>query len=73
MNIAGKFEKVSPSRFRSDWADTFAGESAEKIQKIYEVRIQRPRDRNSNGFSMYRTAVYNKLFSIKEFTIEYVI
>ena len=44
-----------------------------KIQKIYEVKIQRPRDRNSNGFSMYRAAVYNKLFSIKEANIEYMI
>lgn len=44
-----------------------------KIQKIYEVKIQRPRDRNSNSFSMYRAAVYNKLFSIKEANIEYMI
>lgn len=44
-----------------------------KIQKIYEVKIQRPRDRNSNCFSMYRAAVYNKLFSIKEANIEYMI
>ena len=44
-----------------------------KIQKIYEVKIQRPRDRNSNGFSLYRAAVYNKLFSIKEANIEYMI
>ena len=36
MNIAGKFEKVSPSRFRLDWADTFAEEPEEQIAKIYE-------------------------------------
>lgn len=44
-----------------------------KIQKIYEVKIQRPRDRNSNGFGLYRKDIYNKLFSIKESNIEYYI
>ncbi|HAV27299.1 MAG TPA: deoxyuridine 5'-triphosphate nucleotidohydrolase [Lachnospiraceae bacterium] len=54
MNIAGKFEKVSPSRFRSDWADTFAGESAEKIQKIYEeIRMPVRATVGSAGYDFY--------------------
>ncbi len=44
-----------------------------RIEKVYDVRIQRPRDRNSGGFSLYRKDIYNKLFSIKEATIEYYI
>ena len=54
MNIAGKFEKVSPSRFRSDWADTFAGESAEKIEKIYEeIRMPVRATVGSAGYDFY--------------------
>jgi len=54
MNIAGKFEKVSLSRFRSDWADTFAGESAEKIQKIYEeIRMPVRATVGSAGYDFY--------------------
>ena len=54
MNIAGKFEKVSPSRFRSDWADTFAGESAEKILKIYEeIRMPERATVGSAGYDFY--------------------
>ena len=54
MNIAGKFEKVSSSRFRSDWADTFAGESAEKIQKIYEeIRMPVRATVGSAGYDFY--------------------
>ena len=54
MNIAGKFEKVSPSRFRSDWTDTFAGESAEKIQKIYEeIRMPVRATVGSAGYDFY--------------------
>jgi dUTP pyrophosphatase len=56
MNIAGKFEKVSPSRFRSDWVDTFAGESAEKIQKIYEeIRMPVRATVGSAGYDFYST------------------
>ena len=44
-----------------------------RIGKIYDVKIQRPRDRNSSGFGLYRKDIYNKLFSIKESNIEYYI
>ena len=58
MNIAGKFEKVSPSRFpsrfSSDWADTFSGESAEKILKIYEeIRMPERATVGSAGYDFY--------------------
>ena len=54
MNIAGKFEKVSPSRFRLDWADTFAGESAEKILKIYEeIKMPERATVGSAGYDFY--------------------
>lgn len=43
------------------------------IEKIYEVKIQRPRDRNTSGFGEYRKHIYNKLFSIQENQIEYMI
>ena len=54
MNIAGKFEKVSPSRFRLDWADTFAEESAEQIAKIYEeIRMPVRATVGSAGYDFY--------------------
>ena len=54
MNIAGKFEKVSPSRFRLDWADTFAEESAEQIAKIYEeIRMPGRATVGSAGYDFY--------------------
>ena len=54
MNIAGKFEKVSPSRFSTDWADTFSGESAEKILKIYEeIRMPERATVGSAGYDFY--------------------
>ncbi len=47
MNIAGKFEKVSPSRF-------FSGESAEKILKIYEeIRMPERATVGSAGYDFY--------------------
>ena len=54
MNIAGKFEKVSPARFTADWADTFAGESAEKILKIYEeIKMPERATVGSAGYDFY--------------------
>jgi NitT/TauT family transport system ATP-binding protein len=44
-----------------------------RIEKIYDVKIQRPRDRNSSGFGLYRKDIYNKLFSIKENYADYMI
>ncbi|MBR0378689.1 MAG: dUTP diphosphatase [Lachnospiraceae bacterium] len=54
MNIAGKFEKVSPSRFRLDWADTFAGVSEERIAKIYEeIRMPGRATVGSAGYDFF--------------------
>ena len=54
MNIAGKFEKVSPSRFRLDWADTFAEEPEEQIAKIYEeIRMPVRATVGSAGYDFY--------------------
>ena len=43
------------------------------IEQIYEVKMQRPRNRNVSGFGEYRKAIYNKLFSIQENAVEYII
>ena len=43
------------------------------IEKVYEVKMLRPRLRNVSGFGEYRKAIYNKLFSIQENIVEYVI
>ena len=54
MNIAGKFEKVSPSRFRLDWADTFAEEPEEQIAKIYEeIRMPGRATVGSAGYDFF--------------------
>lgn len=43
------------------------------IEEIIPVRIPRPRDRNSPDFNYIRKKIFNKLFSISENQVEYVI
>lgn len=43
------------------------------IEEIIPVRIPRPRDRNSEEFNHVRKRIFNKLFSISEHPVEYVI
>lgn len=54
MNIAGKFEKVSPARFLEDWADTFEKDSPEKIETIYdEIRMPVRATAGSAGYDFH--------------------
>lgn len=43
------------------------------IERIYDIKISRPRERNTSGFGEYRKHIYNKLFSIQENQVEYII
>ncbi len=54
MIVAGKFEKVSPARFRKDWADTFSEKSDELTASIYNgIRLPRRATAGSAGYDFY--------------------
>ena len=43
------------------------------LEKIYDIKIPHPRNRNTDDFGQYRKFIYNKLFSIQEGKPEYII
>lgn len=43
------------------------------IEKVYNIKVERPRERTASDFSEYRRRIYNKLFSIQENNVEYII
>ncbi|MDO4804210.1 MAG: deoxyuridine 5'-triphosphate nucleotidohydrolase [Lachnospiraceae bacterium] len=57
MKIAGKFEKVSPERFREDWADTFAEWPEDGVMEIYEdIALPERATAGSAGYDFYSPA-----------------